>query len=358
MITIGYGQRPTAELYAEVLELAKRAEALGLAAVWTTEHHFVDNDYFPSPLVVSAAIAAVTDRIRIGTGVVLAPLHHPLRLIEDATTVDILSRGRLILGLGLGWSPIEFDAFGASPRTRGRAMEELLDIVDGAVAGTPLVHHGQIYDLPPVNVRPKPYRGRLDTWIGASAEPALRRAARRACGVLLHGPIYTFRDQVVIVQDELEKIGRDPASFEFGVYLTILPVDRNVDGWTRYGELVLYHDWKYLDMAASAGRADGPLPRLGSLPESEQEWIRDATLVGAAEDIAEQLDLFRHAAGGVLHVVADSYLPGLPAEERFEILERIATEVGPRVAAVDASATGVDASCPGRLAALPPAATP
>lgn len=350
MITIGYGllsgerdpytRRPTPELYLEVLDLARRAEALGLDAVWTTEHHFVDNDYFPSPLVVSGAIAAVTQRIRIGTGVVLAPLHHPLRLVEDATTVDVLSRGRLILGLGLGWSPIEFDAFGGSTRTRGRAMDEILDIVDRARMPGPIDHHGELYDLPRVNVRPKPFQGRLNVWIGGSVEPALRRAARRAAGVLLHGPIYAFREQVAIIRDELDRIERDPASFEFGVYLTVLPVDPKVDGWARYGEFVLYHDWKYLDMAESAARADGPLPRLGSLPESEQTWIRDATLVGPADQIAAQVEAFQEAVGGNLHLVADSYLPGLRREQRFEILERIATEIGPLLGSASASTSG------------------
>ena len=338
-VTFGYGlitgERHTAvdrmagELYRDALDLARRAEALGLDSIWTSEHHFVDTDHLASPVLMAAAMAAVTSRIRVATGVVLGPLQHPLHLAEDAATADLIADGRFILGIGLGWSGIEFRAFGMDRHLRGRAMEELLDILDGAAREDLLRHHGPIWDLPEVVVRPKPARGRLEVWLGGSAEPSIRRAARRADGVLLHAPIEEFRVQVAAIRDEMERVGRDPATLQIGVYLAVVPTHDGTDGWHEYGDLVLFQQWKYRDMRASSTRVGQPLPAGGTLPPEDEALARGCYIGGSPEAVAERLRAYAEAAGGSLHVVARDYMPGLDAARQAELLERFATEVPP-----------------------------
>jgi alkanesulfonate monooxygenase SsuD/methylene tetrahydromethanopterin reductase-like flavin-dependent oxidoreductase (luciferase family) len=112
---------PITKLYDEHIEEAVLAEELGYEHVWTTEHHFYDDAWSPSLLPILAAIAQRTSRIRLGTFIIILPFHHPVRVAEDAATVDILSKGRLDLGLGQGYVVSEFESFRIPARARGAA---------------------------------------------------------------------------------------------------------------------------------------------------------------------------------------------------------------------------------------------
>src|ERR671934_3158129 len=142
--------------YREVLDLVRLAETLGFDSAWVSEHHGSSDGYMPSLLPVLAAFAAATERIKLGTGVVLTPFHHPLRLAEDAATVDLISGGRLILGLGLGWRQEEFRMFGVPIRERVGRTTETVEILRRAWTAERFDHDGRAFRYEQVRVTPRP----------------------------------------------------------------------------------------------------------------------------------------------------------------------------------------------------------
>lgn len=324
------GETDWTRAYDDTVRLAVEAERLGFTSVWTTEHHFVDDGYMPSLLVVGAALAQATSRIELGTGVVLAPMHHPLRLAEDAATVQLLSHGRLILGLGLGWSEVEFAGLHADARRRGAAMDEILEILPQAWSGEPFTHRGAIYDLPTLGVRPRPST-RIPVLVGGSAEPAIRRAARLADGLFANAPADAFVREVGWVLDECDRIGRDPSTFRFIHYSVQLPGASRDEALSRYRDALWAMQWKYSDMEASAVR---PLPPPAAPPfeGSLDSLVKGrATYAGRPEEIVEALLDIRQRAGVPVDFVARSHFPLLESGEQLDVMGQLAEGVAPHV---------------------------
>jgi probable F420-dependent oxidoreductase len=324
------GETDWIRAYDETIRLALEAERLGFDSVWTTEHHFVDDGYMPSLLVVSAAIAQATSRIGIGTGVLLAPLHHPLRLAEDAATVQLLSHGRLQLGLGLGWSEAEFAGLGVARRRRGASMDEILEILPKAWSGEPFTHRGSVYDLPALGVRPRPSM-RIPILVGGGAEPAIRRAARLADGIFANVPVEKLVEQVGWVLDECERIGRDPATFRFVHYSILLPGRSRDDALRRYRDALWAMQWKYSDMEASTTRS---LPPVTPPPfrGADEDLLRGrATFAGTPDELIEALLEIRRRVGVPVELAARSHLPMLEFGAQLELMEQLAEDVAPHV---------------------------
>lgn len=324
------GETDWTRAYDETIQLAVTAERLGFTHVWTTEHHFVDDGYMPSLLVMSAAIAQATSRIGIGTGVILAPLHHPLRLAEDAATVQLLSHGRLLLGLGLGWSKAEFAALGADRHMRGAAMDEILSILPRAWSGEPFTHAGSVYQLPHLGVRPRPST-RIPLLVGGSAEPAIRRAVRLADGLFANAAPDDFLRLVGWALDECERIGRDPATFRFIHYAVLLPGPSRHEALERYRDVVWAMQWKYSDMEASATRHLPP-PAAPPFTRDVEQMVRGrATFAGPPEALVEALLDIRERAGVPVEFAARSHFPLLELDQQIELMTHLAEGVAPHV---------------------------
>jgi alkanesulfonate monooxygenase SsuD/methylene tetrahydromethanopterin reductase-like flavin-dependent oxidoreductase (luciferase family) len=169
-------------LLGELAAETRAAERAGFDAVFLPEFHQARGaGAVVSPLLVLAHLAAQATAIRVGTAVLAGPLHHPVRLAEDAIMLDHLTGGRLVLGLGIGHQEADFAAFGASHAHRAQALGEVLDVMELAFSGEPFRHEGDHVRALSVGITPRPLtRPRPEIWIGAHSRSGLDRAARRA----------------------------------------------------------------------------------------------------------------------------------------------------------------------------------
>ena len=170
------------DLYRESLAQAETAEQLGFDSIWLTEHHFTDDGYLPALMPAAAAVAARTTRVTIGTFVLLAPFYHPLKLAEDAAFVDVVSGGRLRLGIGQGYRDEEFEGFGVPREQRlGRTLETI-EILKLAWNGERFSFDGKYFNFHDVRVLPRPVSEPYPELLwGAGAAKAIRRAAGSIC---------------------------------------------------------------------------------------------------------------------------------------------------------------------------------
>jgi probable F420-dependent oxidoreductase len=169
----------------ELIAEAQQAERSGFDSFFTNEHHQDPGGYFPSPLPVLAAIAARTSTIRLGTGIVVLPLYHPVRLAEDCAMIDIISRGRLILGVGLGYQEGDFASFGLRVSDRVSLFEEGIEVVKRAWTEEKVYFAGKRYTLANIMVTPKPVqKPRPPIWVAALGDEAMKRAGRTGDALL------------------------------------------------------------------------------------------------------------------------------------------------------------------------------
>jgi len=141
-------------VYEDAIHLAQVAEESGFDTVWTSEHHGFPDGYMPSVLPMCAALARETESVDIGSGVALAPLYQPLRLAEDAATVDLLSDGRFTLGLANGYVPHEFDAFDVPMSERAPRVEDVIEICRRSWTGEPIDYDGNTVEIGDLSVQP------------------------------------------------------------------------------------------------------------------------------------------------------------------------------------------------------------
>lgn len=198
-----------------VRTVAQRAEALGFADLWVTDNTIDHRARCFDSLGVLTYAAALTSRIRLGVSVVVLPVRHPIKVAQEAATLDYLSGGRAILGVGLGRDP-DYPPFEVPKARRVRRFHEQVEILRRLWTESNVTFRGEIYQFEDVTLGTKPVQSPgLPIWLGGHHPDAIRRAAKVSDGWMGAGGSSTsaFGQAVPLLRQALEEAGRDPASF-------------------------------------------------------------------------------------------------------------------------------------------------
>jgi probable F420-dependent oxidoreductase len=236
-----------------LLPIAQAAERLGFDSVWAAHHvvlPYERESTYPyqrsgteiamspgmqwlDPIVTLSAVAAVTERVRLGTSVFVLPYRDPVTLAAELAALDVLSEGRLVLGVGIGWMREEFDAIGVPAAERGARTEEHLEVMKTLWSEDPASFHGRFTRFENVVLATRPRtEGGPPIWIGGNTDAALRRALR--CGAGWHG-FEVFPEEIAELRGRLarfgEEAGRDPDSLELSVARGLVPPGREQESF-------------------------------------------------------------------------------------------------------------------------------
>ena len=316
------------ELYRSHLELIVDSELMGFDHAWLTEHHFIDDGYSPSLLPIGAAIAAQTRRIRIGTFLLLLPLHNPVRVAEDTATLDLISGGRFDLGMGLGYRLGEFDDQGIPAHERAGRMQENLTIVRRLLSDEAVTIDGKYNKLrdirisPPAVQRPHP-----PIWVGGTAPKAIERAAKFGFNFLSGGP-----GSGDIYDAALRANGHDPHDFHIAATLPTYVAPTREQAWEIAAQPLHYMASRYVQWTSEANGGANSEQTVPSVEEivskQSMEFFGEATLVGTPEQVIAQIEDYR-SHFRLTHLVCAMALPGMPTHQIRTGMELFAGKVIP-----------------------------
>jgi len=307
------------DVYHQTLEQAVLADQLGFDQVWFTEHHFLADGYLPAFQPLAGAIAARTTRVRISTDIALLPLYHPIRLAEEMAVLDHISNGRMELGIGMGYVPSEFAAFGVPLKNRVSMTEEGIDILRLAWGDGPFTYRGKRYQLNNVDVHPKPVQdGGPPLWIAAMSEAGALRAARFGTNLLPQGR----RDEVLDPwRTAVTESGGDPRRSRVGIIRSVYVTDDRERDWPMLRSAERYRMSIY-------DRFMNETP--DTYAWGDNTAIPQSVIVGTADECVAELKSFI-SAFGITDIVSSGLPPGVRPEYMANNLERLATEVIPRL---------------------------
>jgi alkanesulfonate monooxygenase SsuD/methylene tetrahydromethanopterin reductase-like flavin-dependent oxidoreductase (luciferase family) len=309
------------QLYKDMFAQIERAEELGFDSIWLTEHHLTDDGYLPSLMPMAAAIAARTRRVEIGTYVLLFPFYHPIKLAEDIAVVDVISGGRLRIGIGQAYRAEEFAAFGINKKQRlGRTLEAV-EILKLAWTGERFSYKGKYFDLNDVRVLPRPTsQPHPELLWGVGAPKGIQRAAEMGLSFATVGAASAIR----IYHEALKAGGKDPSKFSVVGSRTVYVADSAEAAWKDIEGPSMYWAENYgrwLSQHAGTDISKAPI-------RPDPERLKRVSVLGTPAEVRRRLAQVIEE-DKLTDLIITSQLPGLDPAKAMQSLERFGSEVLP-----------------------------
>ena len=314
--------------YRETLELVQLIEEVGLDGAWVSEHHFSADGYLPSLVPMLAAFAAVTERIELGTGVVLAPFHDPIRLAEDFAVVDQLSGGRVIPGFGIAWREEEFREFNVPVSERVGRTRELIEVLRLAWGDDRFDYDGKYFHYEGVSVTPKPART-PPIFVGGFVDSAIKRAGRIGDGYISsRAEPDRVRDAFAMASQERAKAGKDGpplVALLQNAFVTTAPDE----DWPMVRDGIGHQLGTYAGWREGTDVPGKPL----EIKPPPEDTIRRTTAFGTPHEVIDFLapvcKVFADYPEG--HLILRLHYPGMTKEPAARAIRILAEEVAPQL---------------------------
>ena len=303
-------RRRPSELYGSTLELCEEADRLGVSSIWLSEHHQFEDDYLPQPLVFAASVAARTRRARIGTAVTLAPMRSPQLLAEEAAVLDIISDGRLELGLGAGYMRHEFELYEVSyPKRRTTTVGYVQRVRELWSSGA---------------VTPRPQQQPLPLWLGFQGPVGARRAGRLGEGLLS-----VRRELFADYRAGLAEGGHPPETARVAGHFNLWASHDPERAWGLIEQYVR-NQWDAYAAHAVKGTGEPAPP-----PIDAQAWRRNGLgaqrghfCLGTPDEVATALADYI-AGTPIQTVIAFAGLPGMAHDQVGENIRLLVNDLAP-----------------------------
>jgi alkanesulfonate monooxygenase SsuD/methylene tetrahydromethanopterin reductase-like flavin-dependent oxidoreductase (luciferase family) len=329
-------QSPSAErsetVFARGVEITQAADELGFRSMWLAEHHFSTYGYLSRPLTFAMHLANKTKRLRIGTAVIVLPLHHPLIVAEEIATVDILSGGRLDVGLGRGYQNYEFERLGVKLNESRKRWEEEVDIILLALTGKPFTYEGDYYQIPETTVFPSPIQQpHPPIWVTAQSLESVEATVRRGFNVITGGsgvPIERLREFKRALDEHLVTYAPQ-RPIHVGTQRFVYVTDNEADAraaaeqarWNMRVTLSLRNDYSKVD---NGHAIDVPLPN----EPTTEAIMNEFTVIGTPDQCIKQVRRLQDVMG-IDHFNCSFWFGDLKQQQILKSMRLFAEEVMP-----------------------------